>query len=255
MLIANSSRYPTDDVVKMVRYAFSATPCGHVGVEVYDLIGTLDSAKGRAYPRVPSNSTFYGVSGISAVVKLEIGPPNAYPSDNLYVRTVGKRSIPMTADLIYDDDGELRSGPQLVEAVRPLLREHEIVVGAKNKMIRVEKRVRMPYGGRGSPEFYYLDWQEGLIAFAAHEARHIWQFNRRMQEWRQGVPRGKMTPTSEDDAERVALRVLTAFRRERAIILSAPIRTAAKGRGARDNTLHGVARLLGRFPEERDDDR
>ena len=70
------------------------------------------------------------------------------------------------------------------------------------------------YGGMGSPIVSMADWREALVAVAAHEARHIWQFQheasrseveaerysagrlalwREWREWREGRP---ANPTS-----------------------------------------------------------
>lgn len=57
-----------------------------------------------------------------------------------------------------------------------------------------------PYGGKRSPFIVHNDWKEGLIAIAAHEARHIYQY-------RNGKSR------SEVDAEKFAAKRLDAYRK------------------------------------------
>lgn len=55
------------------------------------------------------------------------------------------------------------------------------------------------YGGKRSPEMAFADWREALVAVAAHEARHVWQFQYRKRR-------------SEVDAERFAFKRLTTYR-------------------------------------------
>lgn len=55
------------------------------------------------------------------------------------------------------------------------------------------------YGGRRSPIITMIDWREALVAVAAHEARHVWQFQHE-------------APGSEIDAERFAAARLDEYR-------------------------------------------
>lgn len=55
------------------------------------------------------------------------------------------------------------------------------------------------YGGKRSPIITMNDWREALVAVAAHEARHVWQFEHE-------------APGSEIDAERFAAARLDEYR-------------------------------------------
>jgi hypothetical protein len=59
--------------------------------------------------------------------------------------------------------------------------------------------VRHPYGGKRSPLIRMNDWREALVAVAAHEARHLWQFATDARR-------------SEVDAEQFAAQRLAAYR-------------------------------------------
>jgi hypothetical protein len=55
------------------------------------------------------------------------------------------------------------------------------------------------YGGKRSPVLVFQNWREALVSVAAHEARHIWQYQ-------------ADAPRSEVDAEQCAGRRLESFR-------------------------------------------
>jgi hypothetical protein len=63
----------------------------------------------------------------------------------------------------------------------------------------LEKREKHPYGGKSSPLIVMNTWQEGLLALAAHEFHHIWQFQNKR-------------PKSEVECEKVAAAALKAYR-------------------------------------------
>lgn len=56
-----------------------------------------------------------------------------------------------------------------------------------------------PYGGKSSPHIVYETWKEGLIATAAHEFQHIYQYQNNL-------------PSSEIECEKTALDVLERYR-------------------------------------------
>lgn len=68
---------------------------------------------------------------------------------------------------------------------------------------------RHPYGGKRSPLIEMADWREALVAVAAHEARHIQQF-----QWH--------ARRSEVDAERFAARALQRYRAELTTLANQP---------------------------------
>lgn len=260
MLISNASRYDTQELARLIRYAFRGVPAGNVGIQVIDQepqrSGFVSAGSAVARDGVGQRSPFYREAGIRRSVIIRLGPPEAYPSDNLVRTLLRRRNIPMRPHIFTDaETGQSRNGSEAMEYVRGMLigNEEVISINRRSRNIVVAEIERRPYGGNGSPYFEYLDWREGVIAFAAHEARHIWQFAQREKEvFRQSAirRRAKLTPLSEVDAERHALRVLTCFRRERQEVLLAPMRMAAKRSQRDDIPLYGIARLLAPFPED-----
>jgi hypothetical protein len=251
VLISNASRYDTRELAKLIRYAFRGIPAVGVGVEVIDLPkkGALSA---HAKNGVARRSPFFGVDGIRRTVLLRIGPPSAFPNDNLYTYWVGRRTIPVQDHMLFDGHGHHRTGAEALDYVRGFLHGDEQVIAydRERRRITVATKVQHPYGGKASPFFKYLDWQEGVVAYAAHEARHIWQFVQRDREWKERRLNRPMTPLSEVDAERHAFNVLTCFRRDRQDVLRAPVRVAAR-RGRQDDIpLYAIARLLAPLSNE-----
>jgi hypothetical protein len=70
-------------------------------------------------------------------------------------------------------------------------------------LFQVGEEVRHPYGGKRAPLIVCRDWREALVAVAAHEARHIQQYQRNK-------------PRSEVDCERFAAKALDRYRAETA---------------------------------------
>jgi hypothetical protein len=257
MLISNASQYDTHELARLIRYAFKGMPGGNVGVNVIDLKmrpgQSLGVASANARDGVSRSSPFRGVEGITRTVTLRLGPPSHYPADNLYTYWVRRRQIPVQDHILFDEKGNRRTGSEAIEYVRGLLQGDEQIISYDRRRTRitVAEKVRQPYGGKSSPYFEYLDWQEGVVAYTAHEARHIWQFVQRAREWKQrGLKRPRLTPLSEVDAERYAFHVLTCFRRERHDVLRAPVRVAARRGRNEDIPLYGIARLLAPHPDE-----
>jgi len=257
MLISNTSQYDTRELAKLVRYAFRGVPAGAVGVEIIDLPQkpgrSIGSASAYAKNGLRVNSPFRGIEGIGMSVMLRLGPPSSFPSDNMFTKYVNRRSMPVQDHMMFDERGNRRTGQDAIDYVKGLLKGDEQIIAYNRltKRITVAVKVQQPYGGKGSPYFEYFDWQEGVICYAAHEARHIWQFVQRNREWKErGLKRPKLTPLSEVDAEKHAFRVLTAFRRDRQDVLQAPIRVAARRGRNEDVPLYGIARLLSRLPDE-----
>lgn len=259
MLISNGSSYDTALLAKLVRYAFRGVPCQHVGVNIIDqpqrATGRPMAGSGNARDGVGERSPFWGVRGITATVNLRIGPAEAYPDDNLVTTFVRQREIKMADHIFRDEDGNHRDGRAAWQYVMGMLHGDEqiIRVNQRTRKIIVGEVERLPYGGRGSPHYEYVDWHEGVVALAAHEARHIWQFLQRRKEWerrRGGARKLARTPLSEIDAEKHAVRVLECFRRDREQVLQTRVRTAARSHPRRqDVTLYGIARLLSRVPD------
>ena len=135
--------------------------------------------RGRTYDGVPAASPVSRDPDVTWLVTLGIGTPELFPTDNI-VQTV--RWAPVR--------GEPAPHDVLRRAPRGRFRG------------RLERRAisTHPYGGKSSPHLTFATWHEALVAVAAHEGRHVWQFQ-------------SSAPRSEIDAERWAAERLAAFRR------------------------------------------
>lgn len=137
--------------------------------------------RGATYEQVPPLSPAAVDPAVERLVTIGIGAPQRFPCDNVHERArwVGARP-----------------GDGIGAGKRFRVRRRE---GGPD---RVELQVveRHGYGGKGSPVLEFRDWREALVAVAAHEARHVWQFEHD-------------APRSEVDAERYAGERLAAFRR------------------------------------------
>lgn len=192
MYLKNTSRYSTDVVRALVAFAGSDFDLRSVAVNVKNCSGAY---RGRAYSKVPHVANVH--SDAKRLVIVAIGAPGKFPISNMITK---KRWVDV-------------AGPVPLESVRKATwntREfwvnhrsmHSTINGVE--MVKITKLVveRHPYGGKTSPEIIKADWQEAMVAIAAHEFCHIHQFQNRL-------------PRSEVQAERVAARVLAAFRIER----------------------------------------
>jgi hypothetical protein len=251
--IVNASQYPDEVVLRLVRYAFAGIPASGVGVSVRNYQG--DVGRGLAYNGLPQgrralnrSCPFLPTDGVTRYVSLEMGGPRQFPATNVMPRIVAKRRIPLTRDILFDEERRPRSDQGALAYLHGLMREKERLHGIDRDTRHAVFATYAygPYGGRGSVLIAYQDWQEGIIAYAAHEARHIWQFEQRAQEMRRT---GRLrTALSEADAERYALGVLTHFRRTRPAVLYAPLRLIETLPTA-FGTMYTIARLLA--PPER----
>jgi hypothetical protein len=225
--IINASQYPDGVVLRLIRYAFAGIPATGVGVFVRNCDG--HAGRGLAYNGLPRerratlrHCPYLPSDGVTRYVSLEMGGPERFPSTNVMPRITARRQVRLTDDVLFDEQGRPRTGKDAMAYLTGLLAVGERVrrVDKRGRYATVASYVDMPYGGRGSPLITYHDWQEGIVAYAAHEARHIWQFEQRARERARGRV---MTRMSEAHAEQYAQRVLTCFRRHRAAVLAAPL--------------------------------
>lgn len=135
--------------------------------------------RGRTYDGVPAVSPASHDPDVKWLVTLGLGAPGLFPTDNLVQTT---RWSPVHGEPEPDD--VLRRAPR----GRFRGRLERLVISTH------------AYGGKRSPHLTLATWREALVVVAAHEGRHVWQFQ-------------SSAPRSEVDAERWAAERLAAFRR------------------------------------------
>ena len=172
----NTSRYSDDETLELVSFALEGIDHSRVAVH---LKNSRQKYRGRAYDGVPAVSPASRDPDVKWLVTLGLGAPGLFPADNLVqtARWSPVRGEPGPADV-------LRRAP------RGRFRG------------RLERRVisTHAYGGKSSPQLALATWREALVVVAAHEGRHVWQFQ-------------SSTPRSEVDAEHWGAERLAAFRR------------------------------------------
>lgn len=180
MLLENKSRYPTDEVRRLIEFATSGVNLADTAINVRN---TRHATAGRAYGRTPSISPLTG--RVARLIVVRMGAPERFPSDNLHgswrYSSWGPDGAPRPADVPADAHTRRR----------------------RTRLRTIEQRwrwwVRHPYGGSRSPHVTLADWREGLVYISAHEARHIHQFRH-------------SRPCSEVDAERFAVAAVERYR-------------------------------------------
>lgn len=185
MRLQNRSSRPTEEVRRLVAFATRGVRLDRVAVHVKNGQGG-----GRAYEVVPSLSPRAKQSTVDRLITIGIAPDSAFPYSNVHLVTQATKW-----------------GPKLPEGTpAPTPRDgwaidsyHWFEGGVRTIQYRERRDIRQPYGGKGSPLIEVRDWREGLVAVAAHEARHIWQFQHDK-------------PRSEVDAERFAAKALARYR-------------------------------------------
>jgi hypothetical protein len=181
VLLTNSSRYPDREVQTLVEFAMAGIDHSTLAVRVRN---SRRAYRGRAYDGDPPISPLSHDRSVTRLVTLGLGTPEQFPCTNV---TVSARWLRLPPDI---DPRSLPRGE---------------VRRARRKGARYthERRVWRThgYGGVRSPIVEFRDWRDALVAVAAHEARHIWQYQ--SDERR-----------SEVDAERYAVDRLTRFRAE-----------------------------------------
>lgn len=184
MRLDNTSMYPTDRVKELVEFAMKGVHTDRVYVRVKNSNGVY---AGRAYKAVPHASPVSKMTSVDHLVVLRIGEPDRFPVDNMVT----------TYRWVNVSDAEWG---EMSKAEQQALRYWKKSDGSHGQQREVS--YRHPYGGKRSPFIVMNDWEEALVALAAHEGRHQYQYRNRK-------------PASEVDAERFAAARLEAFRLEK----------------------------------------
>jgi hypothetical protein len=217
MRLNNTSRYPDDEIRRLVEFGMTGINTVRVAVNVKN--ATRKPYGGRAYRGVPS------ISPVKAdyLVTLHIGAPGMFPCTNevTSLRWLPWETTREEAERIASECGGVLTTegwyPPSAQGVHGGIvtarwssaeawaRTHAIPehLACQPHLIRYGVVVTHPYGGKRSPLIEMATWQEAMVAIAAHEARHIHQFRH-----------GK--PASEIDCERFARKALERFRAEAA---------------------------------------
>lgn len=192
MWFESTCRYPQDEVRALVEFAMAEIDHSQLAVRVKN---TRDVYRGRAYESMPALSAAARVPGLTRLVTIGLGAPSGFPTTN-EVRSARWRKVRVNESLLGVRASELRVSPSPSRAkARPQEK-------APPRLERREVRTH-GYGGLGSPIVEMADWREALVAVAAHEARHIWQYQHD-------------APRSEVEAERYSARRLALWREWRA---------------------------------------
>ena len=176
MKLTNTSRYPTAEVALLVEFAMGEIDHSRLAVHVRN---ASIAYRGRAYDGVPSISTRARDADVDRLVTIGIGSPQHFPLSTVHTEVKWVRVTKM------------------IPTFGETFRERRDSDGK----IYLERRVvsQHGYGGKRSPVLEFANWREALVSVAAHEGRHIWQYQ--MKE-RKG----------EVDAEQAAGRRLDEFR-------------------------------------------
>lgn len=184
MWFHSTCRYPFEEVRELVEFAMAEIDHTALAVRVKN---SQRAYRGRAYESVPPLSPLVEVEGIERLVTIGIGPEREFPSTNVVTSARWRKVRPGEAldGLPARDLRRARSRPRSGEA---------------HALERREYRTH-GYGGVRSPIVAMGDWREALVAVAAHEARHIWQYQHDAQR-------------SEVEAERYSAARLEAWRQQ-----------------------------------------
>jgi hypothetical protein len=186
----STSRYPTDEVRSLVEFAMAEIDHSQLAVRVKN---TRDVYRGRAYEGVPALSAAARIPGVTRLVTIGLGPPSGFPTTN-EVRSARWRRVRAGESL----DGVRAADLRTARAAASTRGRRATPGDAAPRFERREVRTH-GYGGLGSPIVRMADWREALVAVAAHEARHIWQYQHDQ-------------PRSEVEAERYSARRLELWR-------------------------------------------
>jgi hypothetical protein len=191
--IRNKSRYSDAEVNRLIEFAAGEIAGGAYGLNLRKTCinvknSNRGSGSGGAYDGVPRISN--APRGAEYLVTLKLGPENSFPTDNVHSKWVkvdadtpgAQRLFKTTGGKLYQPGGD---------------RSEEGVNGHHGWFILVKQD--HAYGGKGSPVMEYRDWRERLVALAAHELSHIYQFQNEL-------------PKSEVVCETKASKALAAYR-------------------------------------------
>ncbi len=153
MKLTNTSRYPEAEIAWLLAFAMADIDHTRLAVHVRN---SARAYRGRAYDGIPAVSTRAHDEDVDRLVTIGLGAPAEFPCDNVQTRI---RWVPVEPE---------QCGPLTPVRVQRDRRGNR----------RLERQVvdQHGYGGKRSPVLVFHDWREALVAVAAHEARHVWQY-------------------------------------------------------------------------------
>jgi hypothetical protein len=198
--IRNKSRYPDAEVNRLIEFAAGEIASGVYGLNLRKTCINVKNSNsghgsGRAYAHVPGISN--APKGAEHLVTLKLGPESAFPSTNVHSKWVKVDADTPGAERFFKTTGGKLYLPGGA-------RSEEGVNGHHGWFIMVKQD--HAYGGKGSPVMEYRDWREWLVALAAHEFNHIYQFQNKL-------------PGSEVACEKRAASALERYRASKAPVI------------------------------------
>ncbi len=181
-VLKNTSRYPTDEVRELIAFAVDEISLAQVAIHVKNC---RYAYAGRAYNGVPGISSAAKSGTVQKLITIRIGAPDKFPVDNMC--TTWKYHPWQAPDVLPPAGFTPGRWGQRVRKARG------------GYEVRYLEPRRHPYGGQRAPLITMADWREALVAVAAHEARHIWQYQAKARR-------------SEVDAEHFAALRLEMYR-------------------------------------------
>ncbi len=193
MRLKNASLYPDREVQDLIEF-------GMHGVVTTGLVVRVTNSRdgsyhGHAYDGIPARSPAIRLVTAERLVTIRVPARDKFPLTNM---VTSRRWLPWQPRGSAVPDGWTKGWPWegryfTIDAAGREIMSPEVVEERWGKL------VRHPYGGLRSPLIKMANWQECLVALAAHESRHIHQFRHDR-------------PHSEVDAEKFAAKALVRFR-------------------------------------------
>lgn len=184
MELNNTSDYTDGNVNRLVGLAAELSRADLTKVHVNIKNCHKGAFAGRAYKSVPNVSN--ASDDAEHLVIVRIGSNRYFPTDNMTSSRRWKKVSNAAYNKAKNKYG-FRSCSQTIDGKRSSWWEKEVIK-------------KHPYGGKSSPFIQYKNWQEGLVAVAAHEFHHVYQFQNNL-------------PCSEVECEKAALLALEAYRK------------------------------------------
>jgi hypothetical protein len=215
LVFRNTSRYPDEEVRRLVDLALEGQVVEGVAVWVKDAVAGGGAFRGLARSS-NKRGTFTNNVAVKHPCSVSIGAPTAYPVQTGVPRFSFRRQAHSTFEesatikKVWDRSGRVQ-------------------------YMRIELG-REGYGGYDSPIFRMESWDEALVAVTAHEFNHVLQFRAAAEAGRSWSP----YPTMEAECEKFALARLEAYRAARAAgIAPAPVVAEAPHAGHTELIRHG----------------
>lgn len=198
MYLRNGSKYPTEEVRSLIKFAGEPFELQQVCINVRN---TPHAFAGYAYRGVPRMSN--APRSAKYLVTLRIGAAHKFTE-----REVSNVYAKQTWKIITEEDYQRLRAEEGHDRLRVRWRSKRLSPADRAFCIELpEEKVyevlhtteKVPYGGKRSPVIHYRNWREALVGVAAHEFKHIEQFQTKK-------------PAAEWQCERAAFNALERYR-------------------------------------------